>query len=103
HKPGNKEIGDSLCHQITTKVPLLSRRFDNPLDYSEFKSKESTVWNKLYEFRSSIAHGDEPDFSSKLAALKSAQVAERFLHEATRKLLAHALEEPALYDSLKPI
>lgn len=103
HNPGNKEIGDSLCHQIATKVPLLSQRFEQPLDYSDFNSKEGTIWTRLYDYRSKVAHGDTADFDSKLSLLKNAAFAEMFLTKATRRLLAHALQDPALYDALKPI
>lgn len=104
HNPNDKEVGDSLSHQICTKVALLERRLDAPLNYTTFGNTKSTaVWKKLYAFRSAIAHGGTPDFKGTLNTLQNPQVATEFLAEATALILRHALVEPALFDSLKPI
>jgi hypothetical protein len=35
------------------------------LDYAGFAgTKEDTVWKKTYQYRSILAHGEVPDFSS---------------------------------------
>jgi hypothetical protein len=31
HNPGDKEIGDSLSHQIATKIPLVNNRLPTPI------------------------------------------------------------------------
>lgn len=104
HKPNDKEIGDSLLHQISTKIPLLSARFSSPLDYSAFGSaSEETIWKRLYGYRSTIAHGGTPDFNGSLSLLRNREVAVEFLENATRRLVRHALNEPELLDALKPI
>lgn len=106
HKPNDKEVGDSLLHQISTKIPLLSARFSTPLDYSVFDSgvTEEKIWKALYDYRSTIAHGGIPDFKKKpLSSLRSREVAIDFLEDATRRLVRHALNEPELIDALKPI
>ena len=106
HNPNDKEIGDSLSHQIATKVALLDKRLPEPLPYVDYFGDESSperIWKMLYSFRSAIAHGDNPDFKAKLRMLRSAKSATSFVGEATARLLRQALEEPELFDSLKPI
>jgi hypothetical protein len=105
HNPNDKEVGDSLMHQIRTKVALLNKRLAVPFDYSSFQiASEEKIWNKLYGLRSLVAHGGHVDFaSSELRSLKDRNSAIEFLKGATRRLLRHALEEPQLVDSLKPI
>jgi Apea-like HEPN len=105
HNPNDKEIGDSLSHQISTKVLLLAKRFVIPLKYDCFglDAHESTIWKKLYEYRSKIAHGEHIDFTGKLQVLKNREIALAFLEMAIRKVVRHALDEPQLVDSLKPI
>lgn len=36
HLPGGTEVGDSIGHQLRTKMVLLAPRFSQPLDYSQF-------------------------------------------------------------------
>lgn len=104
HKPNDKEIGDSLLHQISTKIPLLSARLSSPLTYSAFgKATEEKIWKRLYDYRSTVAHGGTPDFNGALSLLRNRDVAVAFLQDATRRLLRHALNEPVLVDALKPI
>ena len=106
HNPNDKEIGDSLMHQIRTKIALLSERFVHKLDYSCFPNGKNAdkVWSALYKFRSLVAHGGEVDFAKNdLRQLVSRENALGFLQVATRRLLRHALEEPSLVDALKPI
>jgi len=105
HNPNDKEIGDSLSHQISTKVPLLSARFSSPLDYGCFEVgvTETTIWKRLYEYRSKIAHGELAEINGRLSVLRSREVATAFLEQAVRRVVRHALNEPALVDALKPI
>ena len=105
HKPNDKEVGDSLAHQIRTKVALLSRRLPQPLDYSVFAPdvSEEKIWTKLYSYRSSVAHGGVPNFEKELSVLRNAETAWSFMATATARLTRHALDEPQLFDSLKPI
>jgi hypothetical protein len=106
HNPYEKEIGDSLTHQIKTKVGLLSPRFTTPLDYSAFGRgcSPEKIWGSLYAYRSCIAHGNHIDFSKgPLKVLKNSRTADEFLIIATKTILAHALIEPDLINALKPI
>ncbi|WP_298918316.1 HEPN domain-containing protein [uncultured Nostoc sp.] len=101
HKPINKR--DSITQQVTNKINLLSKRFSKKLDYSQFflNTPESTVWKKLYAYRSNIAHGDQPDFAKDLLVLKDDFTAKKFLKLVVKMLLQHSLIEPQLYTDLK--
>lgn len=105
HKPSDKEVGDSLSHQIRTKVALLSRRLPGGLDHNVFGTDISVdkIWAKLYAYRSVIAHGGVPDFERELKLLKDARTAWTFLATATARLARYSLEDPDLIDSLKKV
>jgi hypothetical protein len=106
HNPNDKEIGDSLTHQIKTKIALLSSRFSEPLNYDSFgkEANHERIWSSLYHFRSCIAHGNNIDFTEKrLKILRDDKAAYTFLSKATKQILEHSLKEPDLINSLKPI
>jgi len=102
HKP---EVGlDSLVHQVSTKMPLLSRRFRNPVDPTEFFkiTDPEKIWKKLYEVRSAFAHGGMVDFKQgQLSQLVDFQSVERFVYLSLKSLLKQALREPDLIFDLK--
>jgi hypothetical protein len=61
-----------------------------------------TIWAKMYELRSLLAHGRTPDFSKdKLDCLKSFQVAFDLLRDVTRSVARYALEDPQLIADLR--
>ncbi|MBD2510438.1 hypothetical protein H6G91_24700 [Nostoc muscorum FACHB-395] len=101
HKP--IDTGDSITRQVTNKINLLSKRFSNQLDYSQFfvNTSESAIWKKLYAYRSNIAHGSQPDFAKELLVLKDDSTAKNFLKLVVKMLLRHSLIEPQLYTDLK--
>jgi len=104
HNPKLEDRGDSITHQMQSKIPLLSRRFHKPLDYLFHFSggTEKKVWSALYKYRSAMAHGGLPDFaSSDLRILKNANNADDFLREVVKSLLRHSLKEPQLYRDLR--
>jgi hypothetical protein len=103
HNPGLKDLGDSLTRQMKGKLPLLSKRFRKPLNYSAFANmSEDKVWARLYTCRSCLAHGGVADFKSgDFAALKSQGNAVNFLRQAVRALVRHSFKEPQLYRDLK--
>ncbi len=104
HNPSFQDIGDSLSHQVRTKMPLLDRRFAEQLRYGAFfeEVEERKAWNALYAFRSLIAHGGETDFDGNtLRILKSHDAVVGFLRHATKLLIRFALKEPRLVADLK--
>jgi len=103
HCPKLTESSDSLMHQIRTKIPLLSKLFRRRLDYLDYfdDAKEENIWNKLYEYRSRIVHGENSDLSGTLKVLKNRKTVHEFLKEITKLLLLLALREPTLLTDLK--
>lgn len=104
HNPKLEDRGDSITHQMQSKIPLLSRRFEKPLDYSTFfaEKPDKKIWSALYAYRSAVAHGGVPDFhSNPLQNLVDANNANEFLREVVRKLLRQALKEPQLFRDLR--
>jgi hypothetical protein len=104
HNPKLEDSGDSLTHQMRGKLPLLSKRFRRPLDYTCFGEnvQDDKIWARLYGFRSVVAHGGEPDFTrGDMALLKSRGDAVSFVRGAVRALVRHSFKEPQLYRDLK--
>ena len=103
HNPKSTEVGDSLGHQIKTKIPLLSKRFQRSLPYHQYfgDTPEVTVWTKLYEYRSKLVHGEDSRIDGTLRLLKDQQTAVRFLNETVKLLLLLSLREPVLLTDLK--
>lgn len=103
HNPNAGESGDSLKHQIKTKMPLLGKRFERSLDYKSFfgNAKIETIWSKLYDYRSEIVHGEQAVMDSKFSILKDHENIISFLHESVKLLLLSALKEPTLLRDLK--
>jgi hypothetical protein len=105
HNPGGKELGDSLTHQIASKIPLIGKRLPSGLPYSAHfgHANEDKIWKGLYSYRSALAHGSKPTFLREQAILKNAENALQFLTSATRRITRHALREPQLYADLKSV
>jgi hypothetical protein len=103
HNPKSTEVGDSLGHQIKTKIPLLSKRFQRSLPYHQYfvDTPEATVWAKLYEYRSKLVHGEDSRIDGTLGLLKDRQTVVKFLSEAVKLLLLLSLREPVLLTDLK--
>lgn len=103
HKPGNKETGDSLTHQVKTKIPLINKRLAKPVDIMSFFGdvKDDKIWTKLYEYRSHIAHGGRISFKSDFKLLKDIKTVRSFVRSVTKSLLRHSLTEPQLFMDLK--
>jgi len=98
------KFGDSLNHQLSTKMPLLMRRWPCPLDPACFFPIQDlrTVWKRLYELRSIIAHGGKPDFTkNRLRDLRSGYAAYQFVRAALKRLIIQTFHEPQLVNDLK--
>jgi len=101
HDP--KEDFDSLNHQISTKMPLLSKRFERRLDYDTHFGQltQEQIWKKLYAYRSALAHGTPANFQTKFRVLKHPGNALGFLREATKLTLLFAMKEPEFLADLQ--
>ena len=103
HNPLSKEAGDSITHQIRTKLPLLFNRIEGGVNYSQQfdDAKEKTIWSKMYSYRSCLAHGEQVNFEKDLSILKSPINVHDFLINCIKILLHLALSEPKLIEDLK--
>ena len=102
HKP-DENLHDSLRHQVSVKMNLLSKRFmKNELHVAYPECDPIRLWKTLYDWRSKIAHGDEVEFKTgTLSKLESAHRAGIFLDLNVRLLLKASLDEPQLIADLK--
>jgi hypothetical protein len=104
HNPNEKEVGDSLTHQLKTKLNLLQRLFARELDFAPFGgAPPEKIWSTLYKYRSYIAHGNRFDFNKDFKVLKSQDVALQFLREVTKLVILLALEKPQFLEDLKAV
>jgi hypothetical protein len=103
HQPRQNENLDSIRHQVMHKLVLLSRRFERQILPGEYFHEASleTIWDKLYGYRSCLAHGGVPDFTKKLALLKSAEPAIRFVREVIKELIILGTREHQFLADLK--
>jgi hypothetical protein len=103
HKPGDKNLHDSLRHQVAAKMDLLTKRFMKSDIYSAYSGVSPfELWLALYDWRSMLAHGDDPDFKKgKLQKLGSAVKARVFLDLSVRLLLKAWIDERDLIADLK--
>lgn len=102
HNPRGEE--DSISRQIRSKVALLEKRLTIPIDYSLFGvAQPETIWKRLYELRSRIAHGTSVVFEKQLSILDDAVSVEAFMWKTVRSLLRGAMTESSLYADLKSV
>ena len=103
HQPRLPESIDSIMHQINTKMPLLNKRFNSPINISDYFGETSpeSIWKKLYSYRSLLAHGGKPDFEKDLRVLRDRGNVNKFLKESLKELMLYALSEAAFISDLK--
>lgn len=103
HKPTHIENLDSITSQVKNKINLLSKMFDNKLDYNSYfhSVKPDKAWSKMYGLRSNIAHGENYDFSGKDSCLKSIENVNQFLDEVVRQLLRLTFKNMELIKDLQ--
>lgn len=102
HKPSPADTIDSITRQVKRKIALLNNRWQPRLDYTVFRVGDDKLWSKMYEYRSHLAHGSEPDFAAgDLTGLVSAERALALLIAAVQAVIRFALDEPRLLADLK--
>lgn len=104
HPPRPIDTTDSVTHQITSKMSLLTKRFQRNLQYASFfpnAAKPEMAWKKLYEYRNLLAHGDDIDFRRKFSIFISTDTIRSFLVETTKLLILYALKEPEFLADLQ--
>lgn len=99
--------GDSsITQQLKMKLNLLNNRFDEKVNYIEhFNCPNSLPFSKLveklYSYRSDVAHGDFADFNNDLQVIVNKIQAEDFLYQILKKVITLSLKEPQLIHDLK--
>ncbi len=103
HNPKLEDRGDSITHQMQSKIPLLMRRFDRPVNYNQYFLTDNykKIWGALYKYRSAIAHGGQVVFEKDMQILKHSDCAREFVRDVVKALLRHSLREPQLYADLR--
>lgn len=102
HAPKPADPYDSITRQVKKKIQLLDHRWPNPLDYAPFgKATGETVWSKMYSYRSLLAHGGIPDFTSDLRVLGDHKNALKLLKDTVKAVIREALIEPQLIADLR--
>jgi hypothetical protein len=104
HKPRLNENLDSINHQLTNKILLIEEHFlQKPLTAAGAfgEVSHSTIWKKLYAFRSQLAHTSVSTLSNDLASLKSRDAIVSFVEAKTKELIMFALQRPKLLLHLK--
>jgi hypothetical protein len=103
HAPVPADPYDSITRQIKKKLTLLEHRLLYPIDYSGFSAeKHERIWAKMYDYRSKVAHGGEPNFTNEHnKPLKSHQCALNLVRETAKAVITQALREPQLILDLR--
>lgn len=98
----------SISQQLQSKLNLLNNRFEKPIIISDFVGGPNTlnlgiVIGIIYNYRSSIAHGDFLDFKKKLKVLETIAMDDilKLLRVLLRKTIIFSLIEPELVRDLK--
>lgn len=103
HPPRLTETLDSIRHQIYNKMILLRKKFKRDISYNSYFlcTKEETIWKKLYDYRSSLAHGGIHDFKTKFQTLKGHNNVSSFLKENIKELIVFSMENPEFIKDIK--
>jgi hypothetical protein len=102
HLPKPTDPYESITRQIKKKVTLVDHRCKPRIDYSAFGGANvETIWKKMYDYRSCLAHGGTPDFESEHRILGNHDRALSLMKETVKAVLRQALIEPQLLADLR--
>lgn len=104
HSPRLQESLDSITHQLINKLILIDGNFlCDPIDSKLFfgEHPHPTIWKKLYQFRSQLAHTSVASLPKELAILKSRDAICYFVEAKTKELIRFALKNPKLLFDIK--
>jgi hypothetical protein len=101
-----KNTDSSINKQLQKKIKLLNNQFHRKIDFSAyFKGPdtltEENIIEKLYAYRSKIAHGDYYDFNKELQVLSDHEIVLDFLTILVKRILLYAMQFPQLVVDLK--
>ncbi|MGD8165353.1 hypothetical protein [Pantoea sp. FN0307] len=97
-----RTAGESITNQLIYKTQLLLN-MSGTVDHQHLFNglNYGTLWKKLYQLRSDIAHGNEIDFKKTLSPLKDIDTVNIYLDMVIQKLLRFSLNHPEMVDDLK--
>lgn len=102
HTPKKSDPYESITRQITVKLALLDHRFPRGIEYAPFGgASPKTVWSKMYDYRSRVAHGDGFELVETLKVLKSPDDALKLVRETVKAVIRQLLSEPQLLRDLR--
>jgi hypothetical protein len=102
HAPKPGDPYDSITRQVKKKMAPLDRRWSPRLDYSPFRgASPETVWDRMYAYRSLLAHGGIPQFDGDLDVVGDHQRALKLLRDAVKAIVRQAVAEPELLIDLR--
>ena len=102
----NDKEGSRISYQLKEKLNLLNNRFNRKINIYDYFNGPDTmcfemIIEKMYAYRSNIAHGDFIDFNQKLQIIADPNKAYDFLYTLLRRLITHSLKEPQLIKDLR--
>jgi hypothetical protein len=84
------------------KLALLNNRWPRKINYAPFgHTAADTIWTKMYDYRSRVAHGGTPEITGKLAVLNSHDTALALIKDTVKAVIRQALSEPQLLLDLR--
>lgn len=105
HQPKSTDTIDSIRRQVSMKMILLRKKFNKEIECSKYFDEmgEKKAWLKLYDYRSAIAHGRNPNVEddTDFVALKNRDNINKFLKDSIKELLLLSLREPEFITDLK--
>ena len=102
HRPNQSDPYDSITRQVKKKLALLDHRWQPNIDYGPFAgARPDTIWAKMYEYRSSLAHGDAPSFENEFQTLGNHDNAVTLVRQTVKAVIRQALVEPRLIADLR--
>lgn len=103
----NEKGSGSITQQLKSKLNLINNRSDYPINISDYIKGPDTITyevivEKLYGFRSTIAHGNE--FKQKnMELLNYPSKTRKLLRDILSRTLLAAMKEPELFSDLRKI
>jgi hypothetical protein len=102
HSPKPTDPYESITRQIKNKLALVNHRCTPSIEYDGLGSKTSeTIWTKMYDYRSRLAHGRDVTFDKDLKALVSGDRALKLVRDSVKAVIRQALIEPQLIVDLR--
>ena len=103
----SEDNSKSITHQLKSKIELINNTSDKPVDFRCYFTGPDTltlpiILEKVYQYRSSIAHGDPVDLNGRFKILNKEKVLP-FLNEIIQMTLKEALIKPKFFDDLRKI